>query len=699
MAENKEQLERNGFVRGFITEASPLTFPENASIDEENFVLNSDGYRQRRLGLDFEAGYFNSIVQGDSIDAVHSTTLWVNAGNNADRSILVIQSDSVLYFYDASVEPISNNFIGSVQVNNNSKSVSYASINGILRIVADGTFYALDIDDNDNITLSLLASLEVRDLIGVDDGLAYNERPATLSDEHHYNLLNQGWLDSQITDFFNSEGVYPSNADIASIGIKDDGSFDPSLILENYRGNSPAPKGKFIIDPFSPDRNALRSLQAGVTLTGFDTDGGKIDLITPYADRVFFSGSVSTDFNTSANSFAPNNTGTVFFTQILSGKNTPYNITYQLADPTASDIFELVATDGGSVRIAEAGKILHMEQIRESLLVMSSNGVWEISGPDDVFRADDYSVKKLTNFGTINRESVVVAEDKIFYWSEHGIVSIYFDGHTRSLAVRSMSETTIQKYYDNKITKTSKLKAVGGYDIKTKTVRWLYNELQEGSNGIRSMELIFDIRLEAFYKFNFPPAMPHLPPVLYLQTDLVNEPSRLKYLGRTVDFVGLSEFYNYTFLEYNNTKFKDYDTVDAKAYLLTGWEDFGETQRDKQLPYLTTHFTRTESGFTDDGNGNLSPINPSGCLISTQWDFADHINSNKWTSPFQAYRLLRRYIPTDVNDTFDYGHQLITTKNRVRGAGRVFSFKMETEEEKDCIILGWAMKVTGRTNV
>jgi len=311
MAENKEQLERNGFVRGFITEASPLTFPENASIDEENFVLNSDGYRQRRLGLDFEAGYFNSIVQGDSIDAVHSTTLWVNAGNNADRSILVIQSDSVLYFYDASVEPISNNFIGSVQVNNNSKSVSYASINGILRIVADGTFYALDIDDNDNITLSLLASLEVRDLIGVDDGLAYNERPATLSDEHHYNLLNQGWLDSQITDFFNSEGVYPSNADIASIGIKDDGSFDPSLILEN----------------------------------------------------------------TSANSFAPNNTGTVFFTQILSGKNTPYNITYQLADPTASDIFELVATDGGSVRIAEAGKILHMEQIRESLLVMSSNGL------------------------------------------------------------------------------------------------------------------------------------------------------------------------------------------------------------------------------------------------------------------------------------------------------------------------------------
>ena len=52
MAIGTEKLYRS-FVKGLITEASPLTFPENASIDEKNFVLNRDGSRSRRLGVDY----------------------------------------------------------------------------------------------------------------------------------------------------------------------------------------------------------------------------------------------------------------------------------------------------------------------------------------------------------------------------------------------------------------------------------------------------------------------------------------------------------------------------------------------------------------------------------------------------------------------------------------------------------------------
>jgi hypothetical protein len=40
MAVGNEKIYRS-FTKGLITEASPLTFPENASIDERNFVLNS----------------------------------------------------------------------------------------------------------------------------------------------------------------------------------------------------------------------------------------------------------------------------------------------------------------------------------------------------------------------------------------------------------------------------------------------------------------------------------------------------------------------------------------------------------------------------------------------------------------------------------------------------------------------------------
>jgi len=49
------------FVKGLITEASPLTHPENASFDEDNMDLRADGSRWRRLGLDYETSYTKQV--------------------------------------------------------------------------------------------------------------------------------------------------------------------------------------------------------------------------------------------------------------------------------------------------------------------------------------------------------------------------------------------------------------------------------------------------------------------------------------------------------------------------------------------------------------------------------------------------------------------------------------------------------------
>src|SRR3546814_15800129 len=57
MPRNVAPIEQNTFVAGLITEASPLTFPQNASLDEENFILSRKGSRARRLGMDLEDGY------------------------------------------------------------------------------------------------------------------------------------------------------------------------------------------------------------------------------------------------------------------------------------------------------------------------------------------------------------------------------------------------------------------------------------------------------------------------------------------------------------------------------------------------------------------------------------------------------------------------------------------------------------------
>ena len=59
------------FVAGLNTDASPLNFPDNFSSDEENFILNLDGSRQRRKGLALETG-------GQSITT--NTTVMYNSG-------------------------------------------------------------------------------------------------------------------------------------------------------------------------------------------------------------------------------------------------------------------------------------------------------------------------------------------------------------------------------------------------------------------------------------------------------------------------------------------------------------------------------------------------------------------------------------------------------------------------------------------
>ena len=53
----KGDTQINNFVGGLVTEASPLTFPAGASLDEVNMKLIRNGSRQRRLGLDYEDNY------------------------------------------------------------------------------------------------------------------------------------------------------------------------------------------------------------------------------------------------------------------------------------------------------------------------------------------------------------------------------------------------------------------------------------------------------------------------------------------------------------------------------------------------------------------------------------------------------------------------------------------------------------------
>ncbi len=79
----------------------------------------------------------------------------------------------------------------------------------------------------------------------------------------------------------------------------------------------------------------------------------------------------------------------------------------------------------------------------------------------------------------------------------------------------------------------------------------------------------------------------------------------------------------------------------------------------------------------------LDALSPSSCFLSYSWDWG-----KKYSKPYQIYRLRRNFIPEGPGDSFDYGKEMVSAQNRVRGRGYSLSVKLEAEEGKDCKIAG-----------
>lgn len=193
------------FNKGILTEASPLDFPMGASIDESNFTLVPNGNRERRLGLDFEDG-FSLVDSGFTKEQLETKNIsyhdWPNAMNSPNSYIGIVAIDERLFFFDMNtLSPSSNrlnhgNYI-SIPMNGTGL-VRSTYVNGFLVLTCsayENPVY-LEYDADSDIVSYTPIILKIRDLQGVDDGLPLRERPTTLSLEHKYNLINQGWTNS-----------------------------------------------------------------------------------------------------------------------------------------------------------------------------------------------------------------------------------------------------------------------------------------------------------------------------------------------------------------------------------------------------------------------------------------------------------------------------------------------------------------------
>ena len=744
MAQKGEKAFRS-FIKGLVTEANQLTFPENASVDEANFVLNRDGSRYRRLGVDYEAGAAHTatgLTATQLQEGKQSFHVWDSPAGDTNVSLGIVRIVNKLWFMDMlttapsanlknSGSPITLSGLGSNDievsiVNNKCVVVSKDLDNPVLLTYNKST---------GAVTQSTI-TLEIRDIYGVHDGLAIDERPTSLTEVHEYNLRNQGWNKNIVTgdasypdalDYhFHETGEYPSNSDswtlgkVSNVSSADYEKYDPDTLVKNSQSNFQIAKGSFIIEAFN--RGNTRMSKSGISSLPTDRETGNISTVTSYAQRLFYSG-VESGVNGSDNR-TPNYSGYIFFSKVIRSDD-DLGICYQEADPTDPEINDLIDTDGGSIQIPEITRIVKIVASQASVLVFAENGVWEVYGDTGGFIATSFQASKISTNGISNGNAVVNVNGNFIYWSKAGIYTLKPDAASGRFSSESISLTSIQTLYLD-IPELGKNNAKGYYDEKENRVRFLYNDSDSYSetNYVNkyTKELIYDLTLEAWYKnelsslaSNSPYVADYVPipgysvttvteTVLAGATPVHHSSSGGVIVTSTVPVSRSSQFSfltiratSFTLSKYSDNTFMDWKTADGtgitfSSYLVTGYELFGDIMRKKQIPYLFLYLEQTEKSFSASGSDFILD-NQSSCYVQSQWNWANSAASGNWGTAFQAYRILRLPTPTGAG-AWDSGNSMVVTKNKLRGSGKTLSLKIYSETKKDMRLLGWGYPVT-----
>lgn len=519
------------------------------------------------------------------------------------------------------------------------------------------------------------------------------------------NLYNQGWSFADISTYVVAENYLPTHTQISSAGKNSSGTFDPPTLLQNNFGNSPAPRGKVLMNLVQPnDRQP------------YDTDStyatSRLSVIGAGFGRVFFGGYDSDQFS-----------NWIFFSPILDDVPLPtsFGITasqyqvgqcYQTNDPTSDYANALLATDGGTIVVPDMGKLQAIRFVNNAMYLFALNGVWAITGASSTvgFTADSYNVKRICSFGTDCPESIVIINDEAIYWTQSGIISIAPGTVPGTYVVSDLVKESILSYFSS-LRSADKQNAVGYYDQYNHMIRWAFvSGWVNGSPNLRQSELVLDTKLKAFYppiQFgdvdnNYGSSVTGYPAIAgYTQDSLVSYTTgfpTLKYVTVALD-AGSSGTSRVQFAELRDDTFTDWTNVAVYKYAFSSfaqvWPDHvGDPIRDKQPKWVYFFFKKTEDGFEDNGSGGLIAKHQSSCLVTAKYQWHITATAGKWSGSFQAYKYQRPYVPVDVNDTYDTGESVLVTKIRFKGRGKALTLRIESEANKDFQLLGFSIPYT-----
>lgn len=212
----------NNFTKGLVTEFTGLNFPENAATDTDNCIYTLVGDVTRREGFDFEDNFvLNSIVPSGSIN----TYKWNNVGGDGLTQIVVAQVGYFLRFWQVSnatiLSPLSTTLLGSqIDIRTFLAQGSSLDPSQLECQFSDGNGYLFVYHPNCDpfyctytagIVVANLIQVQIRDFNGIyEPGVSVNSRPVTVTQEHLYNITNQGWTQGSPWQAYSNTIVLPA---------------------------------------------------------------------------------------------------------------------------------------------------------------------------------------------------------------------------------------------------------------------------------------------------------------------------------------------------------------------------------------------------------------------------------------------------------------------------------------------------------
>jgi hypothetical protein len=524
--------------------------------------------------------------------------------------------------------------------------------------------------------------------------------PTAITNNYLYDLFNQGWYSDNngragnAFDYWdNTRADFPPRNKPWWVGKNTNNDQDIDQYLKIEYGNTLAPNGHYILDFFSQSRSAASNINNLTTVV----EPARFNSVVPYAGRVWYAGLDSAK-----------NGGKIFYSKIIESEK-DFGICYQKEDPTSEDTPGLVDSDGGYIIIPEASSIQALFTTGSIMYVLATNGVWVIGGVDQVFKATEYYVSKISSFGIASKRTLINVSDSPVFWDTSGIYTVAIENSTPF--VTSMSDN-IKTFYEA-ISPEKKKDATAVFDRLNKRIIWMYSSETETVPNKKSKMLIYDLNLQAFFPWEIADTTgtsPYLYCGFYLSglgsneisynilagvdqvidnnsntvtesiaSTSTNANSDTKFLVRTAN--GYLTVANFT-----SRSFLDWGSADYSSYAETAYDFSGSAMLKKNVPYIVSYMKRTEKTYIPSGTGYTVDY-PSGCLLTVKWDLS--IDSSRWSSPSQLYRMVNYPVVDPNNLTFTYPYDTIVARTKIRGKGRVLRMRFESETGKDLNLIGW----------